>query len=370
MNRREALFSAMGAAAALPATAAFAAAPRRNASVADARRLQDSTLLLDQLDGSALTEEYLTMLEQAGVDTWQGGMPGISGIGEMLSFFDTYSSRIVQVKSVRDIRQAHKDKRVGFLFGWQAANVLLMDPTAQGEGLIAGLRTYKELGLRICGLVYNIESPIGGGSLVPHLPLTPLGRKLVEEIHKQRIVLDVGGHTGDQTSLDALEMSSGVPIICTHTNLRSIMDNPRNMPDKLIEKVAATGGVIGLTAVNDFHARSRKDEKILITPQVGLDKHLDQYDYLKKLVGVDHIGLGSDFMYGRKDIMQLNPTLWPPSAYSVLPPAKMYMVKGFEKITELPNVVQGLMQRGWTDEDLRKVLGGNWLRVYEKVWGS
>src|SRR5690606_5026108 len=108
--------------------------------------------------------------------------------------------------------------------------------------------------------------------------------KLVEQIHKLRIVLDVGGHTGEQTSLDALAMSSGVPVVCTHTNVRALTDNPRCTSDKVFEAIARTGGVIGLTAFNDFHARSRKDAGVLRTPQVGLDKHLDQYDYLKRLI--------------------------------------------------------------------------------------
>jgi membrane dipeptidase len=378
MKRREALFSVMGAAAMLSAPGAFAQSESRaqsrasrEASLADARELQDSTLLIDQLDGSAMTDEYLDMLESAGVDVWQGhGMSSISNATFLLKFLDKHAKRLVLVKSVADIRKAHQDGRMGYLVGWQSAASIAADTNAWGIPPVEDLRAYWELGLRICGLIYNNTTVFGGGSLDPDIGLSRAGRRLVEEIHKQRIVLDVGGHTGDQTSYDAIAMSQGVPIICSHTNLRSIVDNPRNMPDKMIEQIAATGGVVGLTAVNDFHARSRKDADIPVTPQVGLDQHLDQYDYLRRLVGVDHIGLGGDFMYGRNDLTQTNPLVWPPDAYSVLPPKEMFMVKGYEKITELPNVTQGLMQRGWTDDEIRKVLGGNWLRVYEKVWGA
>jgi membrane dipeptidase len=378
MNRREALFSVLGAATMLSAPGAFAQSESRaqsragrSASLADARKLQDSTLLIDQLDGSAMTDEYLDMLESVGVDVWQGhGMSSISNATYLLNFLDKHSKRLVLVKSVSDIRQAHEDGRMGYLVGWQSAASIAADTNPWGIPPVEDLRTYWELGLRICGLIYNNTTVFGGGSLDPELGLSRAGRRLVEEIHKQRIVLDVGGHTGDQTSYDAIAMSKGVPIICSHTNLRSIADNPRNLPDRMIEQIAATGGVVGLTAVNDFHARSRKDAHIPVTPQVSLDKHLDQYDYLKRLVGVDHIGLGGDFMYGRNDLTQINPLVWPPDAYSVLPPKEMFMVKGYEKITELPNVTQGLMQRGWTDDEIHKVLGGNWLRVYQKVWGA
>ncbi|NIJ36367.1 membrane dipeptidase [Sphingopyxis panaciterrae] len=372
MNRREALFSSLGLATTLSVSTAFAnQPPGRSATLKEARQLQDSTLLVDQLDGSAMTDEYLDMLESAGVDIWQGhGMSSFSNATAMLNFFDKHAKRLVLVKSVRDIRQAHQDGKIGYLVGWQSATYLTNETDEWGLPPIENLRTFWELGLRICGLIYNNTTVFGGGSLDPTLGLSRAGRRLVEQIHKQRIVLDVGGHTGDQTSYDAIAMSKGVPVICSHTNLRAIADNPRNMPDKMIEQIAASGGVVGVTAVNDFHARSRKDEKIRLTPQVGLEKHLDQYDYLKRLVGVDHIGLGCDFMYGRADLTRTNPLLWPPDAYSAVPPAEMFMVKGYEKITELPNVTQGLMQRGWTDDEIRKVLGGNWMRVYEQVWGA
>lgn len=372
MNRREALFSSLGAAATMSASSALAnQSSRRSVTLEQARALQDSTLLVDQLDGSAMTDEYLDMLESAGVDIWQGhGMSDFSNATTLLKFLDKHSKRLVLVKSVREMRQAHQDGKMGYLVGWQSAASIAFDTDAWGLPPVENLRAYWELGLRICGLVYNNTTVFGGGSLDPTVGLSRNGQRLVEQIHKNRIVLDVGGHTGDQTSYDAIAMSKGVPIICSHTNLRAIADNPRNMPDKMIEQIAASGGVIGITAVNDFHARHRKDAAIKVTPQVGLDKHLDQYDYLKRLVGVDHIGLGGDFMYGRADLTKLNPLVWPPDAYSVLPPAEMYMVKGYEKITELPNVTQGLMQRGWTDDEIRKVLGGNWMRVYEQVWGA
>ena len=368
MDRRTALLSAIGAAAAASVPGTLSAQARSGKpSLQDARRLQDSTLLVDGLDPSGLTEHYLGMLEQAGVDVWHQSMGGFASFVNLLHFCDAHADRIVQVKSVRDMRQAQKDGKVGHLAGWQAAHILIDEgyPTMPA---IRNLRAYKEMGLRIVGLCYNTADSFGGGSLDPTVGLTRAGRRLVEEIHKERLVLDVGGHTAEQTSFDALEISSGVPIICSHTNLRALVDNERNMSDRLIERIVATGGVIGLTTVNDFHARSRRDEKIPVTPQVGLEKHLDQYDYLKRLVGVDHIGLGPDFMVDRPDISVIIPELWPPDVYSNNPP--WFMVKGFETIAELPNVTQGLMQRGWSDDEIRKVMGGNWLRVYEEVWGA
>jgi membrane dipeptidase len=367
MNRRDVIISALGAATTAAAGGLFGgSAQARTVDKSAARRLQDSTLVVDGLDPSGLTERYLGMLEAAGIDVWHQSMGGFQSFVNLLAFCDRYADRMVQVKSVRDMRKAQKDGKVGHLSGWQSAEQLVRDGDSTMPA-ISALRGYKELGLRICGLVYNVASPFGGGALDPSVGLTRAGKRLVEEIHKQNIILDVGGHTGEKTSFDAIEISSGVPIICSHTNLRAIIDNERNMTDRLIEKVAATGGVIGLTVVNDFHARVRNAPEP-ITPQVALEKHLDQFDYMKKLVGVDHIGWGPDFMFDRPDLTAIVPELWPSDVYSNNPP--WFMVKDIATISDLPNVTQGLMQRGWSDADIRKVLGGNWLRVYEKVWGA
>jgi len=120
-----------------------------------------------------------------------------------------------------------------------------------------------------------------------------------------------------------------------------------------------------------FHARRASDAHVLRTPQVGLDRHLDQYEYLKRHIGVDHIGLGPDFVAGHNNAGPLSASdriLMAADAYSQEMP--WFYVKGFENIRELPNVTQGLLQRGWTAAEVRKVLGENWLRVYEQVWSA
>jgi membrane dipeptidase len=326
--------------------------------------IQRSTVVVNGLDPSVLNEKYLNMLKAGGVNCWYKSMGGIQSFANAYNFTDAHSDRIVPAAMVAEIQQAHQQGKIALLFGWQAANVL---SDAPGEPPPTALRAYYQLGLRICGIAYNVPNIFGSGCLEPQIGLSRAGRRLVEEIHKLRIILDVGGHTGDQTSLDALEISAGVPVICTHTNVRALTDNPRCMGDRLMEAIANTGGVIGMTAFNDFHARTRHDAHVPRTPQVGLEKHLDQYDYVRKLVGVDHVALGVDNVEGRIGGIALNRAVLPPEAYSEQP---WFYVKGFESISELPNVTRGLIERGWSTAEIRKVLGENWLRVYRQVWGA
>jgi membrane dipeptidase len=194
---------------------------------------------------------------------------------------------------------------------------------------------------------------------------------LVEEVHKLRIVLDDGGHTGEQTSLDALAISTGVPVVCTHTNIAAHKPNPRATSDRVLEAIAKTGGVIGLTAVSDFLMRSADSlSSGPRSPQATLDDLLDQYDYLKRLVGIEHVGLGTDHTWGwansyvhtGRDDMQ-----FPPDTMSDGPAR---LVKDFENISKLPNLERGLAGRGWSQAELDQMIGANWLRVYRRVWGS
>ena len=269
--------------------------------------------------------------------------------------------------TVAEIRQARAQNKIAIVFGWQSADTLETEVAGNPlAGSATTLRAYYQLGLRIVGIAYNAANLYGGGCLEPQIGLTRAGRRLVEQIHKLNIILDVAGHTGEQASFDAIAISSGVPIICSHTNVAALNNNLRCTSDRLIEAIAKTGGVIGLSTFNDFHARTAKDANVKHTPQVGLEKHLDQYDYLRKLVGADHIGFGPDFVEGRQ-LTDMNYEILPREAYSDLP---WLYVKGIEKISELPNVTRGLMERGWSAADIRKVLGENWLRVYQQVWGS
>jgi len=329
----------------------------------DAWAIERSTIVVDGLDPSSLDEKYLQMLKAGGVNCWHKSMEDVQSFADAYDFLDGHRSQIVAATTVKEVRQAHQEGKLALLFGWQSADVLSL---TSGSPPVTQLRAYYQLGLRICGIAYNLANAFGGGNLDSKIGLTREGRRLVEEIHRLNMVLDVGGHTGEQTSLDAIEMSGGVPIICSHSNIGALNDNPRCISDRLIEAIAKTGGVIGITSFSDFHVRSRKDVNIRRSPQVGLDKHLDQYDYIRKLVGVEHVGLGPDFIEDR-NFDHPDREQQPPEAYSDPP---WFYVKGFENISELPNVTQGLSERGWSPAEIRKMLGENWLRVYEKIWGS
>jgi membrane dipeptidase len=335
-------------------------------------------IVVDGLDASAMTDEFIGLLRQGGVNCVHKSVGHPYSFGPVLRFVDRHASDVVMARTAEQILQAKQNGKIAIVCGSQAASLHLSDLgglySSTFASLVSALRTEYEMGLRTLGICYNVASIFGGGCLDPTAPLTRVGRRLVEETHKLRILLDVGGHTGEQTSLDALAMSSGVPVVCTHTNIAALNANPRATSDRVLEAIAKTGGVVGLTAVSEFMTHNASSAaQGLRSPQAPLDVLLDQYDYLKRLVGADHVALGPDFIWGRAENLCVgteDSVLFPPDMMSENTLDKVHYVKDFDDISKLPALERGLAERGWSRSELDKLLGANWIRVYRAAWGK
>ncbi len=366
MQRRDFVKStALGAAAGLTASSPL---------IADEAPAQASKIIVDGLDTSLMNEGFVGLLKTGGVDCVHKSMGDHQSYGAMYSFLDQHKSEIVPATTVREIREAKRQGKMSVTFGVQHANLLEAllnkDPYDTYGVIVAGLRGFYEQGLRIHGICYNVANTFGGGCLDPTVPLTKPGRRLVEEIHKLNIILDVGGHTGEQTSLNAIEMSSGVLIVCTHSNVHALNPNMRAISDRLIEAIAGTGGVFGVTAISDFLVRNPRTARQhgKKSPQAELGLYLDQLEYVRRLVGSDHVAIGPDFVWGWGETFDHKGSVSITFPSDTLSDGAVTTVKGFENISELPNVIRGLEGRGWSRGDLDKVLGDNWMRVYGEVW--
>ena len=368
MQRRDFVKSAaLGAAASLTTSSSLRG---------EEPQTQASKIVVDGLDTSIVNEGFLDLVRTGGVDCVHKSMGDPASYAQMYAFLHQHRDEIVPAMTVREIRVAKQQGKLSITFGVQHANLLeallTKSPYDTYDTIVAGLKNYYDLGLRIQGVCYNVANVFGGGCLDPNVPLTRPGRRLVEEVHKLGMIQDVGGHTGERTSLDVIEMSSGVPIVCTHTNVKALNDNIRAVSDRLMEAIAGTGGVIGITAISDFLVRNKRTQPQhgKVSPQAGLDLYLDQLEYVRRLVGPDHVALGPDFVWGwgeEFDHKGAESVTFPTTELSDGP---VTTVKGFENISELPNVVAGLESRSWRQADLDKVLGDNWMRAYEQVWGA
>jgi membrane dipeptidase len=335
-------------------------------------------LVVDGLDTSVVNDGFLELLRQGGVDCVHKTVYREDSLRAFHEFATARPDRVAVATTVQGIRTAQESGRLAFVLGVQAAGGLYgngiddaMDQVPLGSlnAIRPALAKYYDLGLRIQGLCYNGYNVFGSGCLDHTVPLTRAGRRLVEEIHRARMVLDVGGHSGERTSLDAIALSTGVPVIVGHTNFAALNPNMRCISDRLAESVARTGGVIGLTAVSDFLVRNPTTAKRdgPTSPQARLSTLLDHFDHGKRLVGAEHLGVGPDFRWGQESVA-VDPSDAATFTPEMLSTGPIRDVAGFEDISKLPVLIAGLRERGWTERQLDLVLGENWLRVWGNIW--
>ncbi|WP_293003842.1 membrane dipeptidase [Mycobacterium sp.] len=215
------------------------------------------------------------------------------------------------------------------------------------------LALLADLGVRTLLPTYNHANRAGSGCLdTIDGGLTAWGRSLVEEMNAVGIVPD-GSHCSARTGLDMCEMSSG-PAIYSHSCMRGVWDHPRNISDDQARACAATGGVIGITGVGIFLGAN--------TPTLeAMTRHLE---YAVELVGVEHVGISSDFSFDYADFvaeLTRNPHMFDES-YTRWGPIRWMAPE------TLLTLGTHLRQRGWANADIRAVLGGNFYRVAQHAW--
>lgn len=225
---------------------------------------------------------------------------------------------------------------------------------------------YKALGVGVVQLTYNVRNRVGDGcEEKTDAGLSRFGIRLVERLNKARVIVDCS-HTGERTSLEAIECSTA-PVILSHSNVVSVHPSPRNVTLDLIKSIAQSGGVIGVVGFPAMVADST-------TP--SLDQFIAHVDAIVECAGIDHVGLGLDYYWGQAGVASDEAALksydeairagrWS-SAY---PPPPHHYPAGIATPKTLPNLTQRLLERGYGEADVRKVLGENWLRVMRVVWG-
>lgn len=274
----------------------------------------------------------------------------VQKISRYYQWLDRNSDKALLIANTDDIEEVKKKKQCGILFATQNTTFL------QDE--LELLTVSRRLGIRIIQLTYNYRNSIGDGCTErTNSGLSKLGIELVEQMNKQGIVIDLS-HCGDQTTIEAIDISKD-PVICSHANTRFLCDNPRNKSDEHVKALAEKGGVIGISAFSPLCKKLQRKRKPTI------EDYLDHIDHLVELVGADHIGLGTDLdETNTRESWARFTSKYPEFAgYSF---EEMY-VSGLD-ITRLPEITKGLVARGYSDDEVEKILGGNFMRVFGSVW--
>jgi membrane dipeptidase len=384
---------------AIAASATAAAPAGEDPALAKARKLLASTILFDghndlpwairadktalgdvakyDLRGKARGQTDLERLRAGGLGAqfWSVYVPGeltggmartqLEQIDIARAVIAAYPDTFVLASKARDIRAAKKAGRIGSMLGIEGGHTL--------ENSLGVLRTYYDLGVRYMTLTHNVNTEWADAAAdlpAKHGGLTKFGEEVVLEMNRLGMLIDLS-HTSAGTMDDALRVSKA-PVIFSHSNVRGVCDVPRNVPDDILKRVPANGGVVMVTFVSGFvdpevarvtqpiveeyNRRSRgvddEQERDRIfnelvskatIPKTTVAKVADHIDYIRRVAGVEHVGIGGDFDGN---------TVWP---------------EGLSDVSMYPNLFAELIRRGWTDRELKLLAGENVLRVLEKA---
>ena len=248
------------------------------------------------------------------------------------------------IDTADDIERAHASGRLAVGFDIEGANAV-----ADQVSLVS---LYHDLGVRWMLLAYNNNNRAGGGCQDEDTGLTAFGRELVAEM--ERVGMQVCcSHTGHRTVRDVFAVATR-PVIFSHSNPSAVHAHPRNIPDDLIRACAATGGVVGINGIGSFlGANDNRSENFA-----------HHVDHVAQLVGVQHVALGLDYVF---DSQEMDDYL--AKMAHTFPPELGYQ-KGLRMVApeQLEGIVEALQKLGYSDADLRAVLGGNLMRLARTVW--
>jgi membrane dipeptidase len=291
-----------------------------------------------------------------------------------------HPDQMMMAYSPADIERAHKEHKLAALMGIEGGHSI--------ENDIHLLRDYYRLGVRYMTLSWSntnewadSSGDIDDSKVQHHNGLTDFGKQVVLEMNRLGMMVDIS-HVADKTFWDAIAVSKA-PVIASHSSARALVDAPRNMTDEMLKAVAKNGGVVQVNFFEGFiddnfrkaMMAQQKDQAAAIQkymdqlkaegktvnyvdvdrierewmtkiPRAPLGSLIDHIDHIAKVAGIDHVGLGSDF-----------------DGVSGATP------QGIDSAADLPKITQALLDRGYSADDIKKILGGNLMRVFREVEG-
>lgn len=286
------------------------------------------------------------------------GMGGPNAYDSALAFFASWngfiaslSDHFTRIDSAADLKRVKKSGKIGVILGLQNSEHFRRPDDVD---------FFRALGQRVSQLTYNARNLIGNGSTERRDEgISDFGISIVESMNKAGMAVDVS-HCGDRTTLDAFEISKK-PVLITHSNCRALVPgHPRLKTDEVIKKVGDTGSVFGITGVRMF---VKGDEPTTV------EHVLDHFDHVRKLIGPEHLGVGSDIdLYGY-DAMppELNKQLR--AAYKGSYGFREKIdIEGLNHPKRMFDLTEGLIRRKYSDADIEGILGGNFERVLAQIW--
>ena len=272
----------------------------------------------------------------------------VSGYDSLIS---TQTERFMRIDTAAAFDRVKASGKTGILIGVQ---------NSEHFRTVADVEFFHSLGQRVSQLTYNTRNMIGDGSTErTNAGLSDFGVAIVERMNAVGMAVDVS-HSGDQTTLDACALSK-MPVLFTHSNARALNPgHPRCKTDEAIRAMAKSGGVMGITGVRMFVRQAEP---------TTIEHVLDHFDHVAKLIGADHLGVGSDIDLLGYDAMPADENARLRASYKGSYGFRAKIdIEGIDHPKRMYDLTEGMIRRKYSDADIRGMLGGNFRRVFGQIW--
>lgn len=284
--------------------------------------------------------------------TWENYSQTLDNIAVWYSKFNNRTD-ISLVRKVDDIFKASDNGQVGIIIGFQNASPI--------ENNLDYLYTFDELNVKIIQFTYHERNLLGNGCYERvDEGITNFGIDAIKIMNEVGILIDLS-HVGIVTTMETIDYSEK-PIAITHANPKSYHNVPRNKTDEALKLMASKGGIVGVTAIAPFLKKGNAST---------VEDYVDAISYTVDLVGLDHVGVGTDFTQDQPEefwryIGSQQGTKFPSTFTDVTTPSN-YPIN-FETPDKFPVLIDTMENKGFSSEEIAKILGLNWIRVFQEVW--
>ncbi|MDE2648843.1 MAG: membrane dipeptidase [Paracoccaceae bacterium] len=313
-------------------------------------------------DPLKFSRDEILAVKQSGINIFHPAI-GLGGPGvqlDAMNFMAGYNGLVnehpdllMRIDSVEDIDALQSNGKIGIILGLQNSDHF---------ATVEDVKRYYFAGQRISQLTYNSQNRIASGSTDrADGGISDYGESIVKAMNEVGMAVDVS-HCGDQTTLDAFSLSTK-PVLITHSNCRALVpEHPRCKTDEAILAMAAAGSVMGITAVRNF---------VTAEEPTTINSYIDHIDHVVELAGIDHVGIGTDAdLYGYDAL--------PPEIYAALKSGYKSSygfrdkidIEGLDHPKKMYDLTEALVQRGYSDDNIKAILGGNFKRVLGDIWVS
>ena len=345
-----------------------------------ARKLMESAAAREIQTSEEARQAYMDLWRRSGVNVASGTYAGpgavetafetsVRSMAEARAIVDALDGEMMLVLEADDIETAYRDGKRGLILDFQDTTPLGVD--------LSRIDLFYNLGLRVVQLTYNLRNLVGDGCTEIHKSgLTYFGREVVQRLNELNMAVDVS-HCSEQVGWDALESSSS-PIMVSHSASAAVCYHDRSKGDPLAKAVADAGGFFGVVIVPGFV----QDKRHIAT----LDDFADHMEHLVDVMGIDHVGIGNDICGNGPETGSM--IEYPEEMPATIEQQRRrpqdfdwsgfreehrisdeYHISGYDNFGDWPNLTVKLAERGFSEEELRKILGLNYLRYFREVVG-